>query len=204
MATVNIEKVKGNSYKEREQSKNIEKKNVQKVITGDAKRSGGISKLRFGSLIFPNDGKNIRNYLITDVIIPSIKDLLTDMVTKGINMLLYGEDRSSKRKSPFGTTSYISYNSISQSKPSRTASTSAVLSDDIIIESREEAEDVLSTLCDIISTYGTTSVADLYECVGFTPEHTDYKYGWTNLSAASVVRTREGYLIKLPKAKPLD
>jgi len=49
------------------------------------------------------------------------------------------------------------------------------------------------------------SVADLYELVGIQGSYTDNKYGWTkNIRNASVVRVRDGYLLKLPKALPFD
>ena len=67
--------------------------------------------------------------------------------------------------------------------------------DDIILDSRGEAEEVLSHLVDLVDDYGMASVADLYDLVGITSNFTDNKYGWTNLSSASVSRVRDGYLI---------
>ena len=58
---------------------------------------------------------------------------------------------------------------------------------------------------ELISTYGIVSVADLYDLVGITGgSYTDNKYGWTNVHNASVIRVRDGYMIKMPKALPLD
>lgn len=48
------------------------------------------------------------------------------------------------------------------------------------------------------------SVADLYDLVGINGNYTDNKYGWFNIRTASVVRVRDGYMIKLPKAVPLN
>ena len=76
--------------------------------------------------------------------------------------------------------------------------------DDIILESRGEAEEVLSHLLELVENYGVASVADLYELVGITGSFTDNKYGWTNLSTASVSRVRDGYLLNLPNATPID
>ena len=47
------------------------------------------------------------------------------------------------------------------------------------------------------------SVMDLYDLVGITGQYTDNKYGWTNLRNAEPVRTRDGYMLKLPRAIPL-
>jgi hypothetical protein len=57
---------------------------------------------------------------------------------------------------------------------------------------------------DIIERYRMVSVADLFDLVGESCSFTDQKYGWTNLRNAEVVRVRDGYMIKLPKALPFD
>ena len=74
---------------------------------------------------------------------------------------------------------------------------------DIILESRVEAEDVISRMKEIIETYGFVRVTDLYDLVGITGDYTDNKYGWTNIRGAEPVRVRDGYMLKLPKAVPL-
>lgn len=56
----------------------------------------------------------------------------------------------------------------------------------------------------MISVYGMVSVADLYDLIGVTGNYTDNKYGWTDIRSASVVRVRDGYIVKMPKAMPLD
>ena len=57
---------------------------------------------------------------------------------------------------------------------------------------------------ELIEHYGIVSVADLYDLVGITGSYTDNKYGWTDIRTAQVVRVRDGYKIKLPRAIPLD
>ena len=42
------------------------------------------------------------------------------------------------------------------------------------------------------------------DLVGVTGNYTDNKYGWTNIRNAEVVRVRDGYRIKLPRALPID
>jgi hypothetical protein len=56
----------------------------------------------------------------------------------------------------------------------------------------------------LIDTYGIVSVADFYDLVGITGNYTDNKYGWNNIHSASIVRVREGYMIKLPRALALN
>lgn len=201
MAQVDFTNIKGNSFKEREENKERERK--EKVVTGlvtPSKRS------RLRSSFFSTDRKSIGEYLIFDVIIPSAKDLISSMVTKGINMLLFGsEGRQSNKPTVFGTASYVNYNAISTGRSNQTQrSSSRVYSDDLLFSERSDAEEVLNQMCDAIEAYGVVTVFDMYDLAGLPVEHTDNKYGWKNLASATVVRTRDGYLLKLPTPKPIN
>ena len=57
---------------------------------------------------------------------------------------------------------------------------------------------------ELIETYGQVTVGDLYDIVGITGEHTDELYGWLNVGTAKAERVRDGYLLRLPKALPID
>jgi hypothetical protein len=57
---------------------------------------------------------------------------------------------------------------------------------------------------EMLESYPCVRVADLYDLVGITGEHTDNKYGWTNISNAKVERDRDGYRIVMPRAMPID
>ena len=63
---------------------------------------------------------------------------------------------------------------------------------------------MLDRMNEIVETYGLVKVADLYDLVGLTCNYTDNKYGWTSLRTADIVRVRDGYTLKLPKAMPID
>ena len=67
-----------------------------------------------------------------------------------------------------------------------------------------EAEKVLQSMDDLIDTYGIVSVADYYDLVDVTSQYTDNHYGWTDIRNARVVRVSDGYMIKLPKALPIN
>lgn len=76
--------------------------------------------------------------------------------------------------------------------------------DEIVLDQRSEAEDVIDRLFDLVSRYESASVADLYELVGLSSVHTDNRWGWTDLTGAGVSRIRGGYLLDLPEPEPLD
>lgn len=75
--------------------------------------------------------------------------------------------------------------------------------DEIILESRRKAEEVLSYLMDIIVDYGQVTVSDLYDYIGIQSNFTDEKYGWIDLRGSIPRRVRGGYSLDLPKPQLL-
>lgn len=58
---------------------------------------------------------------------------------------------------------------------------------------------------DIISQYGVVSVLDLYDLADVsTDNYAANKYGWTDISGCKAIRVRDGYILKLPRALPLN
>ena len=184
-----------------------ENKKVEKVVSGKArlKKRSGLDKVKDNFI--SEDVKNVKSYVIGDVLIPAAKKAISDIVSNGIDMILYGETRS--KKSPTGAT-YVSYDRFSDRRDSRgerySSSRSPVYScGEIIVDSRGEAEEVLRQLDALIETYDCASVSDLYEMVGLTGSFTDNRYGWDSIRNVTIYRTRDGsYAIKMPKPIVLD
>lgn len=201
-----MEEYQGNSHKMKEESKEITpKKKVEKVTTGNVKikKQSGVKK--FADAFFEEDVDNVTTYIIRDVLVPAAKKAISDIVTNGIDMILYGES-GHKSSSSSSKVSYRSYYEDKRNGRRETSSSrrSDYSYDDVIFDRRGEAEDVLERLEEIVNSYDMASVADLYDLVGITGKYTDNKYGWYDLHEARVVNTRDGYRIKLPKARPLN
>ena len=73
-----------------------------------------------------------------------------------------------------------------------------------ILDTREEAERVLSELDEHIDVYGYATISDYYELVDIEHNYADHQYGWTGLSEAVVVPREHGYVVKLPVARGLN
>ena len=203
-----MEEYVSNSHKSRKnQSETKTDKKVEKIVQGKVKTKKKSEVRKFADVFISEDAANVKSYILMDVLIPAFKKAVSDIVTNGIDMILYGESGRNKRNSTSSKVSYRSYYERENDRR-RDYSSSRIRNgynyDDIVLESRGEAEDVLDNIEDIISRYGMASVADLYELVGITGNHTDFKYGWTDIRNASIVHIRDGYLIKMPKALPLD
>lgn len=188
------------------------KKPVEKVITGDAiihKKSLG-KKVRETFTV--EDTSSVFEYLIFDVVIPSTKALLLDLVNQGLERKFYGTGTRSSSGSYISRGSsgrMTNYSKVSTKKAGPGSDISKRdrenhTFDRIVIETRPEAELVLDKLTDQIETYESASVADLYSALGHTPDFTDYKWGWTDIRTATVRPTRGGYILILPKTQPLD
>lgn len=207
------EDYKPNSNRFKEEQKNEEnmknEKRVEQIITSPVlvKKKSGIKKLK-DSLI-SDDVSNIKNFIFGDVLIPTIKKAVYDIFTEGINIVLYGDSRSGRRPTADKVSyrnyydTYNNYNRYSsRPEPRRTYATYDY--NEIILSTRVEAEQVLDALQDALNQYGLISVADLYDLVGEPGDPTANAYGWTSLRNAKIVRARDGYLIDMPRAMPIN
>lgn len=76
--------------------------------------------------------------------------------------------------------------------------------DEPIFYSRINAEEVLDDLADVISEYGYATVADFKDLSGMECHYVDNHFGWVSLKKAQVARVRDGYIINMPPALPID
>ena len=203
-----MEDYKPNSYKSKEQPQPIVEKKVEKVTTGKVvtKKKSGIAKA--AEMFFAEDIRSVKRYVIMEVLLPALKRTFLDMVNNGADMLVNGEITRSRSNTPGSKVSYRSYYD-RRDEPARVRRDSRYGSaydyDELVFETRGDAERVLVTLDEIMDTYKMVKVADLYDASGRTPSSVMYNYGWTDIHTASVVRTVDGYyMIRLPRALPLD
>jgi hypothetical protein len=205
-----MESYKPNSHKSKEEQNesNNERKKLDKIVSGTAKVKKKSTTRKFADVFISEDASNVKSYILSDVLIPAVKDLISDIVRNGVEMLLYGGSGRSGKKTKGFRGDFVSYDQYSRRDERRSSSTSRTRTgyspDDVILETRGEAEDVLTRLDELIDMYGVVSVADLYDLVGISHNYTDNKYGWTNIRNAEPVRVRDGYILKLPKALPIE
>ena len=195
-----MENYPSNSHKAREE---VAEKKVEKVVSGktSTKKKSGIRKL--SDTFLSEDVSNVKSYIFSEVLLPAAKKLVSDIVTNGTNMLLYGEIKNKK-----GNSSKVSYSRYYYDR-SRDYRSPVVRNnfdyDEIIFETRGDAEAVLDAMYDILNQYKVVSVAELYDLASITTHnYTCNNYGWIDLRGSSVVRVRDGYILKLPRALAID
>lgn len=201
---------KPNSHRYKEEQKTVkkEREKVEKVISGTAKLRKKSKAHKLTDVFISEDASNVKSYIFADVLVPALKKLISDIVKDGIEMVLYGgTGRGSSNSKRIGA-SYVSYNRFADHGRDRAIteprSRIGYSYDNIEYTTRGEAEEVLDRMCELIEMYGSVAVADLYDLSGISHQYTDNKYGWTNLSTAKPVRVRDGYILDLPRAIPID
>ncbi len=75
---------------------------------------------------------------------------------------------------------------------------------DLVLATRSDAEEVLSTLVEYVDMYELVTVADFYDAVGVASDYTDTKYGWDDLREAYIRPVRGGYIIEFPRTILID
>ncbi len=208
----------GNTRKDREKSEKKDKPEkvvVEKVVVGEVIQRPKSIGWKFKNIFFGGDAKQAAKFVSADVLLPALRNLVVDMITKGAERLVYGE--SQFRRRPSQGTNYgarYQYPSSPRSYPadvrdrafspsSNVRPSSGVIQNrhdinDVILGTKEEAELVIERLSDILDQYDVVSLGDLYELLGLPTSPIDNKWGWTHLPNIEIRQIRQGYLLELP------
>lgn len=194
----------------------IEKKDdheVKKVeLSGQVKVKKQSKFKKFKNEMIAEDAKNVKSYILQDVLFPSLKNLVYDTVVNAISMALGVGNRagsSSFRRPVNGYSSRVSYGNYfrASEEPRRPVARAAggFDLDEIIFDNRGDAEVVLDQMYETLKEYKIVRVFDLYEFVGMTAPYTADRYGWTDLYGTEVVRINGGeYVIRFPRIMAID
>lgn len=179
----------------------------KKVVEGGvSKQKKSLGKKLEETFLSASFGEVIAD-CVTEVVVPSVKNMLYDAISGGFQMLLWGEIKGGKdgRRGPYidyaGRSRYSTGSSKRDDVPFKKAHRNI---DNIYFETRGDAYNVLDNLMAAVDKYGEVSVSDLNDLIGEPGEFTDTKYGWTNLSRAEIKRYRNGWLLVLPNVVPLE
>ena len=207
---MNSDLYKPNSHKAKKEEQAKPPKDIQKVITGGVKSKDQPMAKKMARSFLADDIANVKSYIILDVLIPTIKEAISQIIKNGSDMLIFGDVK------PVGSTRRggYNYNGISSGKtsmitnPHRTANRRAMHDfREVTFETRSDAMEVLSQLNELIENYGSATVEDFYIFIGEgkTAKYTDRKWGWTNLEGRNIERVLGGgYMIDLPPAEALE
>jgi hypothetical protein len=189
-------------------------KRVERVVSGAVRQR----KAPFLDQMFGGEtAREIAHYVLWDVLVPAAKSTISDIVSNSIEMALYGttDRRRSLRRDRDRT--YVNYARLSSGprssrwegrrdydnfRGSRARKTHRF--DDIVLDRRTDAEEVLTVLLELVDQYGMATVADFYDAVGMASEYTDRRYGWTELEEATVRPVRGGFILDMPRTHVIN
>ena len=211
MAEINMEDLKPNSHQYNKDMEESNEKKVEKIVSEPVIRKKKSLGRRFIDIFISEDVGDVKSYLLYDVLVPAIKENIADAINGAIGMIFFGEvsrrmaGRNASNQRGNSKVNYGGYfnggNDRRERMPRsyREETYKKSSTDDIIIASRADAEQVLDEMYELLDTYKQVTVADFYDMLDISSEFTDHKYGWTDLRGARVVRARDGYRIELPR-----
>jgi len=158
---------------------------------------------------FTGDGKMVKDYVIYDVLIPSLKRIVQDAITNGIDIFLNGDKGNRARRASTSYDRYggtrVSYRTYYDDENRRTRYDDSyrrrlVSLDNLNFTDESDAYDTIDYLDEIISRYGYVEVVTLFEKLQLSCPYTYNEYGWNSLTSARVERGRDGlYYLILPR-----
>ena len=186
--------LESNSYKTKMENNALaEKPKATKIVSGQAK----LKKKGFFDFLVSEDASSVKSYLLSDVLVPNIKRLIQELVTSGINQLLYGNDYKPSKSST--NTSRVSYNNFSNqtvNQPKRLKGNDII---EIELDTYTDSQNVIYQLQALVDQYNQATIADLYDLVGIDGDFTDNNYGWKDLTRVSVIPYGRKFIIRMPR-----
>src|SRR4029077_18520738 len=97
-----------------------EEKVVKPIINGKAVRRKKPLGSRFREMFLGDTDQGVIEYVLGEVMVPALKEMVTEAVSQGIERMIFGESRPGRRRtsssSAFGNTNYTTYSRYSSSK----------------------------------------------------------------------------------------
>lgn len=165
------------------------KKEISKAVAKgklDKSASDG-DGINWKDAFFAGSGKNIKNSIVKDIILPALQETFVTALETSIEMLVFGERRGKNGRGMFnsGLNNRTNYNVIStttarqsSAQDYRSAYNYGQSSPSIVFETRYEADEVIEAMKMIFMDYPTATVKDLLIAADIEPDVMDGKYGW--------------------------
>ena len=169
-----------------------------------------------------SDAQDLGEHIVKNVLIPGVQNLVWDSMqsvtmtlNRTIQMMIFGPG-AVNRPSILGqalpsriSPQYVEYGatyrdpSTRPPSPGLRSSSKRLQINDIVLNSRAEAEMVLDMLREVIDNYGQVTVLELYRKLNIPTEnnYTLADWGWTQLLTAQVHHIRQGYQLVLPSVE---
>lgn len=185
-----------------------ERPKLEKIVEGTVVRRKKSLGKRFKETFLGGSDRSVVEFVIQDVIVPNIRDMVFEAGQQGLERSLYGESAGYRRGARIDPRrGMVNYNAASRSRPEPQALSRRARAQhdfgEFILPTRAEADAVLEGMFAHLDTYEMVTVADLCEMLGQSSQFTDRNWGWTDLRGSDIRRNRDGYLLVLPPTESL-
>lgn len=182
-----------------------DKKRAEKIVDGKVRTKKKSEMSKLADVFVHGDVANVKSYVFMDVLVPAIKKAISDIVTNGVDMILYGETGKRDRRSSSKVSYARYYDDRDRRRDEPLRARTRFDFEDIVFDSKGDAEYVREEMNNVIDEYGFVTVADMYDMAGLDQPYTSNKYGWSSIRSAESIRLRDGgYILKLPRPMPID
>lgn len=188
--------------------KSREPREIQPITKNAARVRKAPVGRRLRETFIQGDARTVWTTMLWDTFFPNLRDNFASAVHNGIDALFEGTAGGYRRQSH---SRYANSNNASRYNPDKalgSGNAPSRFSDDarrnhdfsvLELDSRVEAEEVLQQMNFLIDQYDVVTLAEFYQMVRISPQHTDYKFGWEDLGGARVVHSRNSYYLDLPR-----
>lgn len=217
MAERFLEGLEPNSDKYRREKAAEQTREIRKVETKGAKLKKRGLGARLIDTFIKEKPEEVRKYVIKEVVVPAIMDTIYDSIMSALGMTFY--QKADRRRSSGGGSGlgskFTNYSAISTPSirkvrtPAYGGSKGSLKSfDNLVFDSKGEAEDVRDSMIEALDRYGYLTVLEFYDIAQVTVDNfTDQNWGWKRDSIGQMKilgDSANGYYINLPRCEPLD
>lgn len=158
------------------------------------------------------DARDVGDYILWDILVPTIKRTIRDIIVGSTDRIFLGTSVPSGssnlyrergvtyvRRTDYGASSRKGLKASTVTSEYRKSQVNFGLDDVPPFRTREEAEDILSTMIDILEEYHMVSVDTYFSLLGVSKSFTAQNWGWRSLNSATIIEHNGGYIIKMPR-----
>ena len=170
------------------------------IIKGTVKK---VEKLGVIDLLFAGDIKTAFEVAVKDVLGPKLQDILVNFTDTVTRSFVYGDNYKSTYDNRSGNTNYRiisnSNNNSYQSRPSDRYEQVA-----FAFQYYDDAKNAINYIRDSLAKYHVFSVLNFYDLTGQQTTPADDRYGWTSIGDIRPEKTRDGWVVRLPKPMEIE
>lgn len=188
------------------------KKHIEPVISGAAKAPRPASR-RFFNFLFAESPKDLAKKVLVGTLVPRGKAAAEEALNGFLHGMLWGQGQAPISNIVQGNvlrgTAQVYHNAqnmpsaLQQARNDMNTSRSFGNYEDVVCATQLDAETLLSKMYSTMNDYRVVAVADLYEAARIPTVPSDNAYGWLSLDGARIVKSNAGYVLELPRPKPI-